>query len=53
MTSMVQQVATEGRLRPIGFLVDQASLVVRTVAQPSLVQLVMRFALAVPTSQPS
>lgn len=48
MTTMDQQVATEGAIRLIGLLVDGASLVVRVVAQPSLVQLIMRFALAVP-----
>jgi putative oxidoreductase len=48
MTTMDQQVATEGAIRLIGLLVDRASLVVRVVAQPSLVQLIMRFALAVP-----
>src|SRR5260221_1551812 len=48
ITTMDQQAATEGGIRPIGLLVDRASLVVRAIAQPSLVQLVMRFALAVP-----
>ena len=48
MTTMDQQVATGGAIRLIGLLVDRASLVVRVVAQPSLVQLIMRFALAVP-----
>lgn len=48
MTTMDQQVATEGAIRLIGLLVDRASLLVRVVAQPSLVQLIMRFALAVP-----
>src|SRR5258707_2969852 len=48
MTTMDQQAAAEGGIRPIGLLVDRASLVVRAIAQPSLVQLVMRFALAVP-----
>jgi putative oxidoreductase len=48
VTTMDQQVATEGAIRLIGLLVDRASLVVRVVAQPSLVQLIMRFALAVP-----
>ena len=48
MTTMDQQAATEGGIGPIGLLVDRASLVVRVVAQPSLVQLIMRFALAVP-----
>ena len=48
MTTMDQQVATEGAIRLIGLLVDRASLVVRVVAQPWLVQLIMRFGLAVP-----
>lgn len=48
MTTMDRQVATEGAIRLIGLLVDRAGLVVRVVAQPSLVQLIMRFALAVP-----
>ena len=48
MTTMDQQVATEGAIRLIGLLVDRAGPVVRVVAQPSLVQLIMRFALAVP-----
>ena len=39
--------AVEG-LRPIGLLVDRASRLVQTMAFPSLVQLVMRVALAVP-----
>jgi putative oxidoreductase len=39
--------AVEG-LRPIGQLVDRASRLVQAVALPSLVQLVMRVALAVP-----
>jgi putative oxidoreductase len=48
MTTMDQQAATEGGIRPLSLLVDRASRVVRAIAQPSLVQLVMRFALAVP-----
>jgi putative oxidoreductase len=35
-------------LRTVGLLADKASLLVQTVAAPSLVQLVMRVALAVP-----
>jgi putative oxidoreductase len=35
-------------LRPIAFLVARASRLIQTAAQPSLVQLVMRLALAVP-----
>jgi putative oxidoreductase len=43
-----QQVTAGERLRPIGLLVDEASRLVQAVARPSLVQLVMRVALAVP-----
>ena len=43
-----QQVTADERLRPIGLLVDEASRLVQAVARPSLVQLVMRVALAVP-----
>jgi len=43
-----QQVDAVEGLRPIGLLVDRASRLVQAVALPSLVQLVMRLALAVP-----
>ena len=43
-----QQVDAVEGLRPIGLLVDWASRLVQAVAPPSLVQLVMRVALAVP-----
>ena len=43
-----QQVDAVEGLRPIGLLVDWASRRVQAVALPSLVQLVMRLALAVP-----
>ena len=43
-----QQVDAVEGLRPIGLLVDWASRLVQAVALPSLVQLVMRLALAVP-----
>ena len=43
-----QQVDAVVGLRPIGLLVDWASRLVQAVALPSLVQLVMRLALAVP-----
>jgi putative oxidoreductase len=43
-----QQIDAVGSLRPIGLLVDRASRLVQTIAFPSLVQLVMRVALAVP-----
>jgi putative oxidoreductase len=36
------------RVRSVGVLVDRASALIRLVAQPSLAQFVMRFALAVP-----
>src|SRR5260370_21494951 len=48
MTGMDEEGGRGGGIRAIGLLVDRASLVVRAIAQPSLVQLVMRFALAVP-----
>ena len=48
MTAMEQQAAAGDRLRSAAILVDQASRLVRSIAQPSLVQLVLRFALAVP-----
>ena len=43
-----QQVDAVEGLRPIGLLVDRASRLVQAIASPSLVQLVMRLALAVP-----
>jgi putative oxidoreductase len=43
-----QQVAGIEGLQPIALLADKASRLVQTVALPSLVQLVMRVALAVP-----
>ena len=48
MTAMERQAAAGDRLRSAAILVDQASRLVRSIAQPSLVQLVLRFALAVP-----
>ncbi|HEY1944728.1 MAG TPA: DoxX family protein [Roseiarcus sp.] len=36
------------KLRPVAVLAEKASLLVRAIAQPSLVQLVLRIALAVP-----
>jgi putative oxidoreductase len=48
ITAMNQRVAASERLRPIGLLADQASLLIRAIAQPSLVQFVTRVALAVP-----
>jgi putative oxidoreductase len=43
-----QQFGAGERLRPLSLLADRASHLVQTIAQPSLVQLVMRVALAVP-----
>ena len=37
-----------GRFQGIGWLVDRVNIAIRAVAQPSLTQLVLRFALAVP-----
>ena len=48
MTAMEQQVAAGRRLRSAAVLVDRASRLVRSIALPSLVQLVLRFALAMP-----
>ena len=48
MTAMEQQAAAGDRLRSAAIFVDQASRLVRSIAQPSLVQLALRFALAVP-----
>jgi putative oxidoreductase len=48
MMAMDQQVAQGEPVRTIGLLAEKAIQLVRTVAQPSLVQLVMRVALAVP-----
>jgi putative oxidoreductase len=45
---MEQQATAEDRFRSAAILVDRASHWVRLIAQPSLVQLVLRFALAVP-----
>jgi putative oxidoreductase len=43
-----QSITAPGRIPSIGALVDRASYLVQTIAAPSLVQLVMRVALAVP-----
>ena len=43
-----QQVDAVEGLRPVGLLVDRASRLVQAIASPSLVQLLMRVALAVP-----
>jgi putative oxidoreductase len=43
-----QQFDASARLRPLGLLADKASRLIQLAAQPSLVQLVMRLALAVP-----
>ena len=49
MTTMENQLGVESRLRPLALLADRASVLVQTLAQPWLVQLVMRVALAVPS----
>jgi len=48
MTAMEQRAAVGDRLRSAAILVDRASHWVRLIAEPSLVQFVLRFALAVP-----
>jgi putative oxidoreductase len=48
MMIMDQQAAQGEPIRTVGLLVEKAIGLVQTVAQPSLVQLVMRVALAVP-----
>ena len=48
MTAIEQRATVGDRLRSAAILVDRASHWVRLIAQPSLVQLVLRFALAVP-----
>jgi putative oxidoreductase len=48
MSAMDQSVPAVGKFLSIAHIADRASLLVRTISQPSLVQLVLRFALAVP-----
>ncbi len=48
MSSTDQSISAAERLRPILRLVDKTSQIVRAIAQPSFVQLVLRVALAVP-----
>jgi putative oxidoreductase len=48
MTMAVERQISGGRWRRLGGLLERANAVVRAVAQPSLTQLVLRFALAVP-----
>jgi putative oxidoreductase len=48
MRIMDQNVPSGEKLRPLALLADKASLLVRAVAQPSLAQLILRVALAVP-----
>jgi putative oxidoreductase len=43
-----QKIPAGAKLRPVALLAEKASLLVRAIAQPSLVQLVLRVALAVP-----
>jgi putative oxidoreductase len=48
MTMAVERQISGGRWRRLGGLLERANAVVRAIAQPSLTQLVLRFALAVP-----
>jgi putative oxidoreductase len=48
MMASGRQVAAAERLRPVGVLAGKASRLIQAVTLPSLVQLVMRVALAVP-----
>jgi putative oxidoreductase len=48
VTVMDQSATARDRVRSIALLADRASLLVRVVAQPSLAQLMLRVALAVP-----
>ena len=43
-----RQISSGGKWQGIGGLVERANAIVRAIAQPSLTQLVLRFALAVP-----
>ena len=48
MSIMDRNIPGGEKLRPVALLAEKASLLVRAIAQPSLVQLVLRVALAVP-----
>src|SRR5258706_11198883 len=48
MSAIDHLVPAVGKLGPIVHIADRASVWVRTISQPSLAQLVLRFALAVP-----
>ncbi len=48
MTAIDQPLVSIDRFRGMALLTDRASLLVRTIAQPSLAQLLLRVALAVP-----
>ncbi len=48
MSIIAQNIPGGEKLRPVALLAEQASLLVRAIAQPSFVQLVLRVALAVP-----
>ncbi|MBR1139168.1 MAG: hypothetical protein CFE30_35870 [Bradyrhizobium sp. PARBB1] len=48
MTVLDQSAASRGKLRGVADIVDRASMLVQTVAQPSLAQLLLRVAIAVP-----
>ena len=48
MTIVGQNSSVGEKLRPVALLVEKASLLVRWIAQPSLAQLLLRVAIAVP-----
>jgi putative oxidoreductase len=48
MSAINQPCPAVGKFQPVAHIADRASVLVRTISQPSLVQLVLRFALAVP-----
>lgn len=48
MTIMNLNIPKSEKLRPVVVVADKASLLVRVIAQPSLAQLILRVALAVP-----
>jgi putative oxidoreductase len=48
MTTTDTPGTVDGRVRRVAFIADKASSLIRVAAQPSVVQFVMRFALAVP-----
>jgi len=46
--SLEREIASSGRRQRLGSIVERLNAVVRAIAQPSLTQLALRFALAVP-----